>query len=334
MFNSFGTRLSYVRRQDLSRFLQSTFSMLLFRFLPLRLARAYLGWQGFLYFLLNTSKKEGIHRAQVLALGHTRSSSEINFLCSKTISGMIDHYFEKFFLALKSLKQINKMTRCRIKAQGLELLDQALTQHRGVILVTGHFGAVEFMPCALAAWGYPVTILCHCKTKALKERMENLAAKIGVRLLDPKDGQVFFSMLRELAQGRVLITQCDEMEAWRPYNDRQIDFLGLKMKLDRTLDVLVKKAKAPILFALNHRRSHGKYLLAIDDPLTHAAAREMDRISAKCLTLLGSYIYSAPEAWYEWSKIETLESASEIRNENNQLISLSGQMAFQPASTT
>ena len=135
-----------------------------------------------------------------------------------------------------------------------------------MILVTGHYGALEFLPGALAFRGYPLTAMVHCKTPRLKAVLEDRAARANTKLLDPKSGEVFFQALDHLKQGRVVLTQCDEIDMWRPYRDKSLDFIGLRVPLDRSMDILARKSKAVVVMGLVHRMGHGRYVLEFTNP--------------------------------------------------------------------
>ncbi|MBW1710738.1 MAG: hypothetical protein JRJ73_12795, partial [Deltaproteobacteria bacterium] len=90
---------------------------------------------------------------------------------------------------------------------------------------------------------------------------------------------------------------------------------------------------APVLFGLNHRRGQRRYELVIEQPSGHPATRGLDLVSAQCLTLLESYIYMNPPAWYEWKKLKPFleQVVFEPSDENYQRRRLSDQMAFHSA---
>jgi lauroyl/myristoyl acyltransferase len=172
-----------------------------------------------------------------------------------------------------------------------------------VVLVTGHFGAVEFLPPALAFSGRALTAMVHCNSPSLRRILERRAARAGVDLLDPKSNSIIFSALDHLKKGRILITQCDEIDMWRPYRDRSINFLGLEVGLDRSMDILIRKSKAPVVFGLMHRRGRGRYELVLTTPRPRAGGSRPESMGAACLRMLGDEIYNCPSAWYEWKKL-------------------------------
>ncbi len=136
---------------------------------------------------------------------------------------------------------------------GTEELQQALAIGRGVILVTGHFGAVEFLPGALSLNGYPAAIIVRPQTRELAVSLAQRAALINLTLIIPENGKVLPAALRALREGRILITEADEFEMWRLHESQTVNFLGFQIPADRTLEVLQKRSGAPLLTALVRR---------------------------------------------------------------------------------
>ncbi len=52
---------------------------------------------------------------------------------------------------------------------GLSAIEQGIAKGKGVLLVTGHFGGIEFIPTYLAARNYPVTILVKFSSNHLRK---------------------------------------------------------------------------------------------------------------------------------------------------------------------
>ncbi|MGA9755423.1 MAG: hypothetical protein WBV23_09810, partial [Desulfobaccales bacterium] len=100
---------------------------------------------------------------------------------------------------------------------------------KGVILVTGHFGAVEFLPGALALNGYPTSMICRFQTNRLRESMGERAEAVGLHLIDADEGNIILSAMQALKKGGILITECDEFDEWRPDPKRDGSFLKCKL---------------------------------------------------------------------------------------------------------
>ncbi len=315
-------------RLELSVLLQSTPSVCVFRMLPPRASRWLLGLVGRAYFSLNRTKRARILASLEAFLGQDAGRRELRRLWGAVRGGIIDHYHEKLMLGFQPLERVQKILAERLEVEGEPALARAYAQGRGVVLVTGHFGAVEYLPLSLAMRGYPLTTMVHCKSEGLRRALEEKAARFGTNLLDPKSESVLFRAIQELKGGRVLITQCDELDCWRPYSNQVIDFLGLEAGLDRSLEILVRKSKAPVVFGLMHRRPGRRYRLCLQpvDPGPHPPRGQVAR---SCLSLLCQSIGQEPQAWYEWAKLNRLIDDPPVAPENPKPVGLPGEAAAQ-----
>lgn len=296
------SRLASRPNLDLSRLLQSSPNVWLFSRLHPAVSRWLLGLVGAAYFALDQNKRQRIVTSLAAFSGPEAGQKRIGSLWRKVRAGIVDHYHEKLMMGFKPLKNLQTLMLKRLEVKGEEILAEAREQGRGVILVTGHFGAVEFMPLSLAMLGYPLTTMVHCKSQGLREALEYKASLYNTNLLDPKSESVLFRALQELKEGRVLITQCDELDCWRPYPHQMIDFLGMESGLDRSLDLLARKSRAPVVFGLMHRLPGRRYRLKLHRVAAPEKA-ERGQVGRDCLNLLCENIKHEPQAWYEWAKL-------------------------------
>ncbi|WP_338605439.1 lysophospholipid acyltransferase family protein [Desulfoferula mesophila] len=317
--------------KDISSFLQLPCNTWIFGALPPWLSRLYLMALGALYFNIAAKDRKAIQHSLEATLGKAANRREARRRWTKTRSGILDHYHEKLYLAFKSYPTIRKTCLNRVKIRNLEILDQALAQGRGVVLITGHYGALEFMPGALAFRDYPLSVMVHCKTPRLRAILDQRAAEANTELMDPKSGEVFFTALDHLKRGRVVVTQCDEINMWRPYKDKTTSFLGHTVPLDRSMDILARKSKAVVLMGLVHRLKGRRYELELLDPAQHPAAQGATQVSVQCLSVLTDYILEQPEHWYEWKKLtQFVPVPQEVVNADKTTERLFDSLAFHP----
>ena len=98
--------------------------------------------------------------------------------------------------------------KSQVRFAGKEHLQAALEQGKGVILVTGHFGAVEILPGSLVMNGFPTSMICRFQTNRLRESLGWRAESIGLNLLDADNGNVILTAMKALKAGQILITEC------------------------------------------------------------------------------------------------------------------------------
>jgi KDO2-lipid IV(A) lauroyltransferase len=198
--------------------------------------------------------------------------------------------------AHKSLSEMMNYTTGSISFSGKGLLDQMTSKGKGCILVTGHFGAVEYIPLYLAVNQYRPSMILRFKTKELKEALVDKSNSVDLELIDADSPNVLFRALNAIKQGRVLVTMCDEVHSWRPCSSGLTQLFGRDVPRDRTLDILYKRSKAPMCFGIVQRKKNG-YDLSV-----HPMADGKQDCSAceVAWNLLEQYIYRTPEQWYQW----------------------------------
>lgn len=285
---------------NLSKFCQAPLNVWLFSFLPFRLSRWYLQKLGKLYFFLKGQEKALIQHTIRFILGNQLQEKSLRRLIRQTFRGIIDHYHEKLFVAYSNFPRLLRFLRERIEFQGEEKLREILSQGQGILLVTGHYGAVEFLPGALAVRGYPVSMICRFQTNRLRESLRERARSVGLELIDADSGNVLLSALQALRKGRILITECDEFDEWRPAPGKEIRFLNCPLTGDRTLDILRKRSGAPVVMGLVQRQGKKRYTLRIT-PIPSPEV-EAESLSPACLRVLEANIQATPDHWYQWKK--------------------------------
>ncbi len=157
---------------NLSKFCQAKLNVFLFRFLPFRISRWYLSQIGKIYYLFKAREKALIQATIRHVCGGDLEPRSLKTLIKDAFQGIIDHYHEKLFVAYSNFPRLLKFLRNRIKLNGKQELEEILAQGRGIILVTGHYGVVEFLPSALAVRGYPTTMICRFQTNRLRESLQ------------------------------------------------------------------------------------------------------------------------------------------------------------------
>jgi KDO2-lipid IV(A) lauroyltransferase len=118
--------------------------------------------------------------------------------------------------------------------------------------------------------------------------------------VDSEDGNVFLAAVKALKSGRILITECDEFDEWRPAPGNQLTFLNSPLTGDRTLDILQKRSGAPVVTAFMQRDGRKRYTLNLTPVLTQVS--EGEAVGKACLKVLEASIQSTPAHWYQWKK--------------------------------
>jgi KDO2-lipid IV(A) lauroyltransferase len=263
-----------------------------------------------LFFSLNRKEKWKIESAIHTVFADLKKHSEINVILRKVFRGILSHYYEKLFNAFSSAEILKAFLDMRIKSQGIAPIRQALSNGKGVLLVTGHFGGVEFIPAFLAANSCPVTIIAKFSSDLLRDTSIQKAKKFSTRIIDADDTpNIIKAVSDNLKENRIVITQCDEISEWRPSRKNTLFFLGKQINLDRTIDILLKRCGTSIVFCIMHRDNNYRYRFIAHslEEEEHILSPENLSIGAKILKFLEKYIYEYPEQWYQWKKYADME---------------------------
>jgi KDO2-lipid IV(A) lauroyltransferase len=294
---------------NLSKFCQMQFSRYLAQQTPFRLLQMYLSWLGKIYFLTHPHERELIRQTICQVFAQRLEPPDLQELIRRTFSGILTHYQEKLFLAYASEDKVKNYLTRRLRWRGTEALQDAMSFGRGVILVTGHFGAVEFLPGALGLRGYPAAIIVRTQTRELAASLAKRAALINLTLIIPENGKVLPAALKALREGRILITEADEFGMWRLSESDNVNFLGFQLPSDRTLEVLQKRSGAPVLTALVRREPRRYYTMDISSASTVSSHQPL---SQQCLQVLEKAVFRAPDQYYQWKEFGKVISALPI----------------------
>lgn len=290
---------SLLRKFNLSKFFQMRLNSWLIRFLPFFLSRVYLIGLGRLYYFFNRKEKHLIEKTITYVLKSRLSPADLPRAMRKTFQGIFDHYHEKLYLAYAPFPKIKKFFAKRMRFDGETALQEALSLGKGAILATGHFGAVEFLPVALAFQGYKVAMICRFQTSRLRDSLVERAKQVDMEIIDSEKGNCLLAALKALKQGRIIITESDEFDEWKTRDNHQISFLGAQLDYDRTLDILRKRSGSPVLSALVSRTGKA-YTLHLTPVASHGPTNF--KVGEKCLEILEEMCESLPAQWYQWKK--------------------------------
>ena len=297
-------------RFKLSNFLQLKYNIFLYRLFGWGLARVYIFILGKIYFLIKRDEKLVIEKSVRDVVKMMNREKETDQIVKKVFKGILSHYYEKFYIAFeKKDKAVDFLSR-KIASRDISIIRRSLDRGNGVILITGHYGAIEFIPTLLAVKNVNISMIAKFKTEQLRKKIFNQAQKYNIRMLDAeKSGNVLKKAISELKQNRVLVTQCDEIDEWRPSENKRTSFLGQVTGLDRTVNVIQKRSGAEVLFGIIHRHNLFNYELIVysyDDMLKMLKGNNRPTPGEAVLKVLEQYIYRYPEQWYQWKKYPQL----------------------------
>ncbi len=221
--------------------------------------------------------------------------------------------------------QANNLDRY-LRIRGLEHVDRASKQGRGVVLMHPHMGPVQLPLHGMGALGYPVHQVGGGVVTGLS-RVGEWAAATRRSLEDSMpvtvhDGKGFLRpVLRALKGGAVVMATCDGTGGGQELGRRQVrSVCGQPMRVPVSAVWLAVVGRAPLLPLVTHRSGHRspRHVTEIGPPveiprdLPRDAQIEagIDRVASFLTDSLTRY----PEDWHFWDHFEPgrfLEPAAE-----------------------
>jgi KDO2-lipid IV(A) lauroyltransferase len=290
--------------KNLSSFLQWQPNVSLIQKMGWPMAFRYVSFLGSLYYFVRAKEKRKIVEAIQEAFAETKGSHEIRTITRGVFRGILHHYCEKLFNAYESVPNLKVFFDKSIEAPCLYKIDDALKQEKGILFVTGHFGGIEYIPIFLSLRGYPISVIIKCATDRLKDRLHARARDLGIRVIDADQENVLGAVIRDLRENRVVFIECDEIEEWKPSRTEKIFFLGKRMGVDKTINLLQRRSGAQIVFGLLHRVSLEKYSFIIRSyrDILEKAPVSVSSIGAGLLKVFEQHVWQHPDRWYQWKK--------------------------------
>jgi Kdo2-lipid IVA lauroyltransferase/acyltransferase len=299
-------------RMRLSSFLQNQPNIFIYQRLGWKFAFYYTSLLGGLYFFFNRIERHKIKKSVYAVFAGLKSDSEKKSITWDVFRGIILHYYEKLFNAFSSAETLKGFFDIHMKRDDMTAIEQGLSKGNGVLLITGHFGGVEFIPGYLAAKNLPVTIIVRFSSNILRNISNQKAKDFSARIIDvDTTPNIMKSIIDNLKENRIVITQCDEIHAWRPSKRNRISFLGKDILLDRTMDTLAKRVDPSIVFGLMHRETDHRYKFITTswEEIKKVYTRPAEiPLSSVALNFLEQYIYKYPREWYQWRQYADIET--------------------------
>ncbi|MBW1862427.1 MAG: lysophospholipid acyltransferase family protein [Deltaproteobacteria bacterium] len=295
----------------LSTFLQSRVNVFIYQKLSWKVCLYYLMLLGRIYFLINSKEKKEIESSVAHVFGQRKKNGQITSIKRKVFQGVLHHYYEKIYNAYESIERLKGFFQECIVANDLNILDRALSKGKGVLFVTGHYGAVEYIPIFLALNGYPVSVIAKFATQQLEHSLCLKTRGIGLKLVNAeKERNLLKIIIEELKKNRIVFYECDEIEEWRPSSKKSMWFLRKMIGVDRSIDVIHKRTGAEIIFGLMHRFNLNRYRLILEDfqDMSFDVSKMHNKVGETVLRCMEKYIYSYPEEWYQWKNYPVIQA--------------------------
>ncbi len=296
---------------NLSSFLQWHPNIIMCRTIGWNFTYYYIRILVKLYFFFNREEKWKIKKAVTTVFTGRKNSFELKSITKNAFEGIFLHYYEKFFNAYSPARTLKNFVMNHMESEGMNVIRQGLEKGKGILLITGHFGGVEYIPAYLGANSLPVSIVAKFKSNNLRCVSIQQASKFLTKIIDAdQTPNVLKAIFDDLKANRIVITQCDEIDEWKPSHHQKLSFLGKQIYLDKTINILSKRCAATVVFGVMRRYNNHRYKFiatSLEEIATQFHHPINMSIGAVFLKFMEHYIYKYPEGWYQWKKYSTID---------------------------
>lgn len=226
-------------------------------------------------------------------VGPDVAEEEVQALVCQACVNIAKGHYDLFRVNRLAEDEIMALTRI----EGLEYVEQALAEGRGVILVSAHLGNVDLVGQLPMVYGVPLTAVAwRTEPERLFRYALSLRQSRGLRLL-PSDGPMM-DLFRALRRGELILLGLDRAVS---DNVRPVDFFGSPAPLPDGPVRVALRTGAPLIpgFALRH--PDDTFLIRLEPPveLPNTGDREADVAAGMkmVVAIMERYIAEHPEQW-------------------------------------
>jgi len=209
--------------------------------------------------------------------------------------------------------RLDRWMRRLVDIDGLEHLDRAQAEQRGVILCGFHLAGYSVIPFALASRGYAQLVLMAAtadSTREIRARINELREAGFPYPIEPVAAPGSTRrIVRGLNAGAVVVLLADPTPGG-PGGCISAPFLGGSLRLPRGVAWLARRASAVVLPVGIQSTAPGRYRLQISSPIG-AADRCTERTMIEMLaTRLEREVLDRPAAWLKWQDLHLMAGNS------------------------
>jgi lauroyl/myristoyl acyltransferase len=238
-------------------------------------------------------------RHQVTRNLERASPTRLDAAGRRAATGAVFAYYARYWYELFRLPHEDPDgLDARVESDGLDHLDAAAAQHRGVVLASPHLGNWDLVGAWLAHRGYPITAVAErVDPPELFDWFVAARARFGIQVvaLGPEAGP---AALRHLRAERVVCLVCDRAIAGEGV---EVTFFGERTRLPGGPATLALRTGAPLLPIGLTFLPRGRHRVRILPPLpTDRRGRLRDdvaRVTQQLTSVFEDLIRATPDQW-------------------------------------
>ncbi|MBU4450243.1 MAG: lysophospholipid acyltransferase family protein [Actinobacteria bacterium] len=219
----------------------------------------------------------------------------------KEVAAIVRKIYINWFMTvadfLKHTRVSKEKLKQRIEITGVENLDKALENGKGVVIFTAHIGNFEWGACRVAAEGYSMWAAGLSRPyEPTNKFFESRRLAKGVRILYVNKS--ILNIFRILKNNEIIAIPTD----WDSQGTAHIhDFFGKKAYIPSGPVEVAMKSGAPLIPAFIYRKNKYNHFMELEKPLkleTKGGKKELiDINTAKMIKVLQKYIKEHLDQW-------------------------------------
>ncbi|MBN2424924.1 MAG: lysophospholipid acyltransferase family protein [Calditrichaceae bacterium] len=215
---------------------------------------------------------------------------------------LLNNIYKNFIYLWMEFLQTSKLSADNINEhfniQNFELIDEALSGNKGMIILSGHFGNFEWLGQLVGLKGYKLSGIAKRQSNPyVNALIEKNRTRFGVGVIYTKNSVKV--SLEKLAKNEIIAIVTDQ-----DARDRGIfvDFMGIPSSTAVGPAVLYLRSGAPILFVISIRKAYGKFDVffekVCDGPAMQTTDELIRGITQRHTLILEKWVKKYPEQWF------------------------------------
>jgi KDO2-lipid IV(A) lauroyltransferase len=254
------------------------------------------------YFIGHTfmmSKRRLVLDNLRIAFGSERPEKELQQIAEKCFSNMGHGMIELLYLLDRPSEILKK-----VSIEGKENLERVLSEGKGAVIVSAHYGVFILMYLRLVLEGYKVNVIMRkMRDSYFEEYIEEYRRDKGIKTIySLPERQCVQKSLKALRNGELLIILIDQ--TFGQEGGIFIDFMGKKASTAPGAVVFAKRAECPIVPVFIMNAGNGKHKIVIEHQIEQVRSEDqMEEIGinlSRASQVVEKYVYEHPHEWGGW----------------------------------
>ncbi len=262
--------------------------------IPIEIARAMGRFLGKAAFYIFASERRKTISHLNACFGDKKSASEKRQIAIKCFSSLGESFFDILILP----KLILKGEDC-IDIENVEALEECKKSGKGTLVISGHIGAWELIPCKLNACGFKMSVIARdINNQGINRLLVNYREKHGTKTFLRNDPGSARRILRELKKGNNVAALIDQ--------DTKVDscfveFFGKEASTPIGPAKFAIAGKTNIIVVYIVKEKDGKNIIKVKGPLKieKTGDKKIDalKITKKATQIIEGCIREYPDQW-------------------------------------